>query len=247
MKYNHNIIITILLGISISAPTIVIASDDLPSYQKQRQQMMEKQKASKRKSPFSAQDKQVMKDSASNLAKKLPSPGLKIGGKAPDFTLKNAFGQKVRLSKELKKGPVILVFYRGAWCPFCNLHLHTLNQSLATFKKYDAQLITVTPQTPDKSAGQIKKDQYPFEVLSDLDDSVMKAYNLYYKLDPELVAVYKKAGLDIEEYNGKGRAALPVPGTFIIDKKGVIRGVHADLDYKNRMEPEAIVSVLKKL
>ena len=75
----------------------------------------------------------------------------------------------------------------------------------------------------------------------------MKAYNLYYKLDPELVAVYKKAGLDVEAFNGKGRAALPVPGTFIIDKNGVIRGMHADLDYKERMEPAAIVNILKKL
>ena len=208
---------------------------------------MEKQKASGKKSPFSAQDKQVMKQSAEQLAKILPNPGLKAGSKAPDFTLQNAFGKKVSLSKQLKKGPVILVFYRGAWCPFCNMHLHILNKSLPDFKKYGAQLITVTPQTPDKSAGQIKKDNYPFEVLSDLDSRVMKAYNLYYVLDPELVGVYKKHGLDVEAFNGKGRSALPVPGTFVIDQLGVIRGVHADVNYKERMEPAAIIAILKKI
>ena len=247
MKNTHNITILFLLGLTLSVPHAIQAGENIPSYQQQRQQLMTKQKSSGKKSPFSAQDKQVMKQSAENLAKTLPNPGLKIGSKAPNFTLKNAYGNRISLSKELKKGPVVLVFYRGAWCPFCNLHLHTLKQSLPTFKNYDAQLITVTPQTPDKSVGQVEKDRYPFEVLSDLDDKVMKSYNLYYKLDPELVSVYKKAGLDVEAFNGKGRAALPVPGTFIIDKNGVIRGMHADLDYKERMEPAAIVNILKKL
>lgn len=248
MKYTHNIIVTILLGITLCIPYLAKAGDQaLPSYQQQRNQFMEKQKQSGKTSPFSAEERQVMKQSAENLAKNLPNPGLKVGSKAPNFTLKNAFGEKISLSKQLKKGPVVLVFYRGAWCPFCNMHLHILQKSLSAFKKHGAQLITVTPQTPAKSAGQIKKDKYPFEVLSDLDDKVMKAYNLYYTLEPELISVYKKHGLDVEAFNGKGRTALPVPGTFVIDKNGIIRGVHADVNYKERMEPEAIVNILKKL
>ena len=246
MRYTHNIIITILLGITLCVPYFAQAEQQaLPSYQQQRQQFMEKQKASAKNSPFSAKDKQVMQQSAEQLAKTLPNPGLNKGSKAPNFTLKNAFGKKISRSRVLKKGPVVLVFYRGSWCPFCNLHLHTLHKSLPEFKQYGAQLITITPQTPDKSAGQIKKDNYPFEVLSDLDSKVMKAYNLYYTLDPELVSVYKKHGLDVEAFNGKGRAVLPVPGTFVIDKKGIIRGVHADVNYKERMEPSAIVTILK--
>lgn len=247
MKYNHNIYGAMFIGMVFSLPSLAFANENLPSYQQQRQQYMEQHKQASKKSPFSEQDRQVMKKSAEKLEKKLPDPGLKIGSKAPDFTLKNAFGSKITLSKQLKQGPVVLVFYRGAWCPFCNLHLHTLNKSLPTFKKYGAQLITVTPQTPDKSAGQISKNNYPFEVLSDLDSKVMKAYNLFYELDPELVKVYKKAGLDIEAFNGTGRTVLPVPGTFVIDTKGVIRGVHADLDYKERMEPTDIINILKQL
>jgi len=135
----------------------------------------------------------------------------------------------------------------GAWCPFCNLHLHVLNESLPEFKRLGAQLVTITPQKPDKSADQIKKSAYPFKVLSDLDSRVMKAYRLYYEMDAELVKVYNKLGLDIAKFNGPGRYELPVPGSFVIDQKGIVRARHAVTDYTQRMEPAAIVEALEAL
>ena len=225
----------------------VQAIEPVPSYQQARDHFKTQQKKNKKGGGISKGDMAIMKKSAEDLAKSMPSPGLKVGEVAPDFTLKNAFGKKIKLSSALKNGPVILSFYRGAWCPYCNLQLRTLHKSMPYFKKHGAQLILVTPQTPDKSREQIKKDKYPFEVLSDLDSKVMKQYKLFYKLDAELVRVYKKLGLDIESFNGKGRNVLPVPGTYIIDKKSIIRAVHADLDYKERMEPQAIIDALKKL
>jgi len=222
-------------------------TSDGSGFKEQRQKFYEQMKSSGKKDKFSAQEKQVMKQAADALAKELPDPGLKVGAKAPEINLKNAFGKKISLYAELKKGPVILVFYRGAWCPFCNLHLHVLQKNIPNFKKYNAQLIAVTPQKPDKSAGQIKKDKFPFEVLSDTDSQVMKAYNLYYELNDELVKVYKKHDLDVEAFNGKGRNVLPVPGTFVINGKGIIRGAHAETDYKERMEPEEILNILKDL
>ena len=225
----------------------VQALEPVPSYEEALEKFKEQRKQNKKGGGFSKSDKATMKKSGEDLAKSMPSPGLKLGEKAPDFTLKNAFGQKVKLSTALKNGPVILSFYRGAWCPYCNLQLHTLHKSMPHFKKYGAQLILVTPQTPDKSKGQIEKDKYTFEVLSDLDSKVMKQYKLFYKLDSELVRVYKKLGLDVESFNGKGRNVLPIAGTFVIDKKGIIRAVHADVDYKKRMEPQEIIDALKKL
>ena len=248
MSNNHKIVITMLLSMMLCMPlTTQAAENALPSYQQQRDQMLEKGKKSSKPSKFSDEDKKIMKQAGENLAITLPNPGLKLGSAAPDFTLKNAFGKTVTLSKELKKGPVVLVFYRGAWCPFCNLHLHALQKSLPAIEKHNAQIIAVTPQQPDKSAEQVKKDKYPFEILSDLDSNVMKAYGLYYKLEPKLVEVYRNHGLDVEAFNGKGRNELPVPGTFIIDSKGIVRGVHADVDYKERMEPATIIDILKKL
>jgi len=194
------------------------------------------------------EDWAIFEKDKKELAAKMPNPGLKVGDKAPDFNLKNAFGKNVRLSSLTKEGPVILVFYRGAWCAICNIQLHSLNASLPTFKKYGAQLLAVTPQKPDRSKAQIKKDGYPFEVVSDLNYSVLKDYNLYFEVPQYLTKMYKeKFSIDIAEYNGKGRYGLPVPATYIIDKKGIIQAAYAKTDYTQRMEPEAILTELKKL
>jgi len=221
------------------------AADMAVSYQQSLDQYMQESKSSS--SPFSEEDMAVMENAAMELSKNMPDPGLKTGDHAPDFSLKNAFGQTVSLQAELKKGPVVLVFYRGAWCPFCNMHLHALKKSLPQFKKYGAQLIAVTPQTPDKSAEQIKKDKFPFEVLSDLNSQVMKDYRLYFELPDDLIAVYKKHKLDIEAFNGKGRAVLPVPGTFVINQQGIVVAKQAETDYKKRMEPADIIKALQKI
>ena len=189
----------------------------------------------------------VMEKAGNDLATSLPDPGIKVGEKAPDFTLNNALGKPVSLKEKLLDGPVVLVFYRGAWCPFCNMHLHVLQKSLPEFKNYGAQLITITPQTPDKSVEQFKEKGYPFEVLSDLDSKVMKDYRLYFELPDDLVEVYKKHGLNIEAFNGKGRSVLPIPGSFVIDTNGIVRAMHAETDYKKRMEPSAIIDALKQL
>lgn len=234
-----------LLFLLIVTSQLVYAVESNSSYQDSLNQFIEKSKSAK--SPFSEADRAVMEKASKSLAVSMPNPGIKVGEKAPDFTLSNALGKKVNLKDELKKGPVVLVFYRGAWCPFCNMHLHALQKNLPQFKKYGAQLITVTPQTPDKSAEQIKKDAYPFEVLSDLDSKVMQDYKLYFELPDDLIAVYKKHQLDIEAFNGQGRNVLPIPGSFVIDKKGVVRAMQAQTDYKMRMEPAAIIETLEKL
>ena len=224
------------------------SKDDLPSIKQRVDDFNKEMSSNKNASKMSEQDMAVMKKAAEDLEKTLPDPGLKIGETAPDFTLGNAHGKPVSLYSKLKEGPVVLIFYRGAWCPYCNIQLHALTESLPTFKKHGAQLVAVTPQTPDKSLGQVKKDKYPFEILSDLEYNVAKTYKLYFEVPLELHEFYKKKfGLDIEVYNGKGRLGLPVPGTFVIGKDGKIVAVHAELDYKQRMEPKAILEALKSI
>ncbi len=196
---------------------------------------------------LSEEDKSILREASAKMMEKIKDPGLKTGDKAPLFDLYNAYGKKISLGKELTKGPVILVFYRGSWCPYCNLHLKVLNDTLPEFKKYGAQLVTVTPQTPDRSAEQFKKDGYLFEVLTDADYKVMKSYNLYFEPQKERLDVYKKIGLNIEDYNGEGRSGLPVPGTFVIDQSGIIKAVHAKASYWERMEPMKIVEVLRAI
>jgi peroxiredoxin len=226
----------------------VVQAENVASYKDLRDQMLKKSADTDKKkgSKFTEAERKLMKDSLAQAQQGNPSPGLKPGQKAPDFILSNAFGKPVSLSAQLKNGPVVLIFYRGAWCPFCNLHLHVLQKNIDNFKKYGATLIAVTPQQPDQSVKQINKKGYPFEVLSDLDDSVMKQYGLYYKLSDDLVSLYKRKGLDVEQYNGKGRKALPVPGTFVIGKDGIIKAAHAEHDYKERMEPAEIIQALQQ-
>ncbi|MDT8388141.1 MAG: peroxiredoxin-like family protein [Thiogranum sp.] len=195
-----------------------------------------------------ASQRAVMDRAAKDLAAAMPAPGLEAGTTAPDFTLPDSTGNAVQLAELLKQGPVVLIFYRGAWCPYCNMQLQALKESMPHFERHGAQLVAVTPQTPDRSQQQIEKDAYPFTILSDLDDQVMKAYNLYFEVPEELRHLYlQDFDLDIAAYNGKDRYGLPVPGTFIIDRQGVIRAAHADTDYTTRMEPAAIIEALGRI
>jgi len=240
MKTLMSLLCVVLFTVSISS-----RGEDLPAYQKALQAFKTEQAS--QQDPFSSEDRAVMDDFARALARRMPSPGIQVGQKAPDFTLTDALGKRVNLYEQLQQGPVVLVFYRGAWCPFCNLHLHVLSQYHQQFVDQGARLLAVTPQQPDKSLEQLKKDGFPFTILSDLDSRVMKAYRLYYPLDDKLLAVYRKHGLDIEAYNGPGRTILPVPGTFVIDTDGKVVAMQADTDYTRRMEPEAILQALNKL
>jgi len=178
------------------------------------------------------------------VEEKMPDPGLKVGSKAPDFTLPDASGSTVTLSKELKEGPVILMFYRGAWCPVCDTHLGEFKKLASTYKeKYNAQIITISPQLTEVSKKMVEEKEYPFKVCSDLDDTVIKEYNLLFTLDSEVAEIYKKFNFQVSADAG-GRLSLPVPATFIIDQKGTIRAMQADADYENRMKPAEVTSSL---
>ena len=241
-KFRNTTLVTFFIFFSS-----VLPSHAANSLADQIQNYMQQQSTNKKAGKFSAEDKAIMEKAAADLAKAMPNPGLKVGDKAPDFSLPNAYGKQIKLSSLLKKGPVIINFYRGAWCPFCNLELNALKKNLPEFKKYGASLISITPQKPDKSLAQVKKAKFPFDILSDLDSSIIKKYKLFFTLPPKLTKLYKKLGLDIEAFNGKGRNELPVPGTYVVDKKGIIRAAYANTDYTKRMEPQAIIDALKKL
>lgn len=220
----------------------------VPSYQKALEEYQKESRQAAEAPKISASDRATMEQAAQELAREMPNPGLRVGEKAPDFTLPNAHGQPVTLSEQLAEGPVVLTFYRGAWCPYCNLQLRGLRATYPHIQDLGAQLLAVTPQKPDKSLEQVKQDGYPFEILSDLDSNVMKEYRLYFEVPDELSDLYKSNfGLDLADYNGDGRYVLPVPGTYVIDRDGLIRAAFADTDYRNRIEPAEILAVLAVL
>ncbi|MDY6978844.1 MAG: peroxiredoxin-like family protein [Pseudomonadota bacterium] len=248
MRTLYQVALPVFLFSALVMPPVTLADDAVPSYEQAREQFEDKRRQNAKGPKLSPEDRQIMQQAGKDLAADMPDPGLDVGMKAPDFTLPNAFGEPVSLYGQLKNGPVVLVFYRGAWCPYCNLQLNTLRESLPVIEDAGGQLITVTPQKPDKSLEQVKEDDYPFEILSDLDSSVMKAYKLYFEVPMDLVDVYRRNfGLDLADYNGDGRYVLPVPATYIIDREGVIRAGAADVNYKERMEPATIIEALKQL
>jgi peroxiredoxin len=219
----------------------------LPSYE-QALDAFQTERAAAGGSKLSAEDWALMEQAGADLAAAMPNPGLQVGDRAPNFELPNARGETVSLSALLAQGPVVLTFYRGAWCPYCNLQLRGLTQSMPAIRAAGGQLVAVTPQTPDRSLAQVEKDGHPFEILSDLDSAVMRAYGLYFEVPEALSDLYRRNfRLDLAEYNCPGRHVLPVPGTYVIDHNGVVRFAYADTDYRKRAEPARIVEALEAL
>ena len=172
----------------------------------------------------------------------------KIGDKAPDFTLTNALGKRITLSDQLKSGPVVLTWYRGGWCPYCNIALAAYQKSLPEIKKAGATLIALTPELPDKTLDTKEKSSLEFEVLTDLNHRVAKEYGLLFKLTPEVQKHYK-AFFDLEKFNGNdaGEDTIPLAAGYVIDQEGVIRWAFVDADYRKRAEPSEIVNFLKTM
>lgn len=173
--------------------------------------------------------------------------GLIAGVKAPDFTLVDSTGQKITLSEELLKGPVVLIFYRGTWCPFCNLELKAYQRMNDDIKAIGGQLIAVSPQTPNYSASVQEKNELNFHVLSDLHNKTAEKYNLKFKLPEYVYPIYRSLDISLETFNGDNSWELPVPATYVIDKAGIIRFASAEADYKKRMEPSKVMHILQSL
>lgn len=174
--------------------------------------------------------------------------GLREGDKAKDFTLKNATGHSVNLYEELSNGPVVLVFYRGGWCPFCNLQLKSYQKTLPAIRELGAQLIAVSPQSPDNTLSQQEKDELSFHVLSDTGGLAAASYNILYDVPEYMQEIMSgKMGLNLAEYNASDRWILPIPSTFMIDESGIVRSAYVNPDFMQRQSPEEILSELRKL
>ncbi|SIO37421.1 Peroxiredoxin [Paraburkholderia phenazinium] len=174
---------------------------------------------------------------------------LKSGQSAPDFTLPDAFGNQVSLKTLLAKGPVVISFYRGEWCPFCNLELRGLQEALPKIEALGASLIAISPEKPDHSIVATEKSKLTFPVLSDFGNTVARQFGIVFRVGDELQAFSKNVFKnDIALRNGEDSYELPVPATYVIDAAGVIRFTHVDVDYMTgRAEPDEVVAALATL
>jgi peroxiredoxin len=171
----------------------------------------------------------------------------KIGAKASDFSLPDAHGATIHLADLLAKGPAVVTFYRGGWCPFCNLQLRAYQHIVPEIQSLDATLVAISPQTPDNSLSTAQKAELSFLVLSDLHNRVARTYGLVYRLSPGLQELQTMFGNEPPKFNGDDSWELPVPGTFIIDSTGIVRLASVDPDYTKRLEPAEILVALREL
>ena len=182
------------------------------------------------------------------IEKNKVAPGLSVGERAADFELPDPHGKPVRLGERLAEGPVVLSFFRGDWCPICNLQLRALERALPDIREAGASLLAVTPQSLQHALSLQEKAELTFDVLSDVEQKVIRNYRVQFTVPPELQELFLGFySLDLGEQNGDGSWNLPVPGTFIIDGEGVIRKTHVTADFTRRMEPEDVIEALRPL
>lgn len=194
-----------------------------------------------------AERQAIMERHIAQLRSGLAKTALKVGDRAPSIVLGNAKGETIDVGALLKKGPVIVAFYRGGWCPFCNLELRAFQRLLPDIEATGASLVAISPEKPDDSLSTAEKNALTFEVLSDVGQKVGRAFRLVYDFSDELKSAYSGFGLDIPTKNGTaGEWALPISATYIIGRDGVIVYAYTDADYRDRADPSDILAALKQ-
>ncbi|MEP2237387.1 MAG: peroxiredoxin-like family protein [Maribacter sp.] len=173
---------------------------------------------------------------------------VKIGQKAPDFKLPNAVGESISLHDLREQGAVVLTFYRGDWCPYCNLQLRALQARLSEIQELGATLVAISPQIPDGSLTKSEISEMHFIVLSDQDAKVATEYGVAWQV-PEFLLDHMRVdrNLDLEAINNGNANVLPIPATFILGKDGEVKWSYVNVDYRTRSEPEEIIEALKNL
>ncbi|RMF03079.1 MAG: AhpC/TSA family protein [Chloroflexi bacterium] len=177
----------------------------------------------------------------------LEAQSLQVGDKIPPFALGNAVGQTVSADDLLKAGPLVISFYRGAWCPYCNLELRTLQQALPDIRAAGGQLVAISPNQPDSSLSSVEKHGLTFEVLSDVGNHVARQFGLVFSVGSDVRPMFQKVGFDIPGQNGDDTWEIPVPATYVVNPAGQVVYRFVDPNYTRRAEPADIVAALQAI
>jgi len=175
----------------------------------------------------------------------LSKNALKTGAQFPNFNLPNTNQIRTNLI-DFKTDFLVISFYRGGWCPYCNLELNALQAILPELKALNTNLIAITPETPDNSLTTKEKNKINFPVLSDLNNEYAKSLGLVFKMPNDLIEVYKQFNLNIEQHNGNDNYELPMPATYVLDKNRKVIYSFVSEDYTERAEPSFILDLIKK-
>jgi peroxiredoxin len=161
---------------------------------------------------------------------------IRVGTSLPAFKLPNALGNDVTSEKLFAKGPILLTFYRGDWCPYCNLALRSLQLHLDEFNARGVTIVAISPELPNTSLSTTEKNELKFEVLSDIGNKLARQLGIVWDQPKSLDSVFEAFKVDLKERNGDDSMALPIPTTILVDTKGIVRNIHIDPDYRQRLE-----------
>jgi len=178
----------------------------------------------------------------------VPADAVSVGEVLEEFTLPDATGKDVSLSELVADGPVVLVFYRGGWCPYCNLALHAYQSELVPrLRQYEATLAAISPQKPDESLSTAEKHELQFPVLSDASARVARRVGVAFQPAEDVLEAQRALGVDIRDGNANGASELPMPTVLIVDSDRVVRFADVQPDYTSRTEVQTIIAALAAL
>ena len=216
---------------------------EIPSYQ---EGLKEQQKSLASMLPADAlevfsKDAEALQEKHTDVLK------LHVGEQAPNFTLSNAVNESINLYEFLETNRAVLTFYRGSWCPYCNLALHQYQAILPEIQKAGAALIAISPQTPDESLTMKEKNDLQFEVLSDNGNIVTKKFTTVHPNPDKSLEKMTEMGLDYDSHYADEASEIPVPAVFIIEQDGTVSFAKSEGgDYRNRVEPSEIINALNQ-
>ena len=176
--------------------------------------------------------------------KNIEEKSIKLGAIMPDFSLPNAKNEIIHSKEILKSGKMIIAFYRGSWCPYCNLELKALQENLSKINDKKVSLVAISPQSPDNSLTVIEKHNLTFEVLTDKDNTFAKQLGIIFELQDFVLPFYNALGINLSSFNKNDDTSLPIPAVFVVNENGIIIYKFADANYMNRIDIDELLNTL---
>ncbi|KAK5143126.1 hypothetical protein LTR04_001986 [Oleoguttula sp. CCFEE 6159] len=176
-----------------------------------------------------------------------PKAAIQVGDILPAFRLQDALGKEVTRDELLARGTLLITFYRGGWCPYCNLALRSLHLNTDKFKAKGVTLVAISPELPDASLSTAEKHDLHFTVLSDVGNKLANELGILFTQDDSLRPIYQSFGFDLKKHNGDDSFAVPVPATLLVDQKGVVKNTFVETDYTKRLEPTTALKWIDEL
>jgi peroxiredoxin len=170
-----------------------------------------------------------------------------VGDTLPSFDLTDAVGKPVSSADLLAKGPILITFYRGSWCPFCNLALKALQKHLDEFQAKGVSLVAISPELPDTALSTREKNELKFQVLSDVGHKYARQLGIVWQMPDNLRPVFEKLGHDLITRNGDDSFEVPIPATLLVDGKGVVKKTYIEPEYTKRVEPDTVLEWINAL